>query len=140
MSQQTGRCDDRYIGGCETTAAEIGKLCYALKELAGIRSTAETAATAILTACERILEACESETPEKAKEIAEEAVIEIMTSCSFDDQVGQASTRAQTALKEARGALLKALPTAETHEPREDDERLDQSLVDSLLAKGSDGA
>jgi chemotaxis regulatin CheY-phosphate phosphatase CheZ len=74
---------DRRRSG-QSIAAELSMLALALHELAAIRSTAEEAAGNILACAENLL-AAEGATCETSGD----AVMNIMTACSFHDLVGQ---------------------------------------------------
>jgi chemotaxis regulatin CheY-phosphate phosphatase CheZ len=73
----------------QSLATEIDMLAAALHELAAIRSTAEEAAGNILASAENLLASSESGACEKSGD----AVMDIMTACSFHDLVGQRTAR-----------------------------------------------
>jgi len=66
-----------------SVSEEIVALLNTLRELAAIRTTAEDAATRILDSAEGLL------TTKDDAEKAEEAILSIMTACSFHDLIGQ---------------------------------------------------
>lgn len=75
-------------------------------QLAEIAATANGCADEILSLCEGLLEIAPSLPEGKARQAVERAAAEIMSACSFDDLIGQA-TRSASGKVEMR---LKALP------------------------------
>jgi chemotaxis regulatin CheY-phosphate phosphatase CheZ len=77
----------------QSFATEIAMLANALRELTAIRSTAEEAASRILTSTEGLLSSGDG-----ASMKAEDAAMSIMTACGFHDLIGQRTAKVAEAI------------------------------------------
>ncbi len=114
------------------TAKEMAELAVALRDLQITKNEANRAANEILTACETILAALDNSACGGSHPDIENAAIEIMTACGFEDLVGQRATHASKIVKSLMAKRLEALGNAP--EAEDGDERLSQTCVDAYFA------
>ncbi|XSG80959.1 MAG: hypothetical protein ACPW61_07565 [Methyloligella sp. ZOD6] len=131
-AQRRGQDGTRLAG--ELPAGEIADLVQALRDLQTIKATAADSAGLILTACERLLETLENGDEDKCRQAAEDAAIEIMTACGFEDLVGQRATHASRLIEALMAKRLQDLPCVSSDD-EDSSETLSQARVDALLAE-----
>lgn len=117
----------------DRSAKEMADLVETLRDLQITKTEANRAANEILTACETIFAALDADDAKSSHAAIENAAIEIMTACGFEDLIGQRATHASKIVK---GLMAKRLESLGSMPEAEDSgERLNQACVDTYFAE-----